>query len=390
MTTRRWLLCALVAARAAAVSAGENPGTTAAPVLQLPIGARAVGMGCAYTALSDDSSAMYYNPAGLSSLSHHEVAFMYMKGFEDQKLEHIAAAVPMPFGLIGDYATLGVSGLFSQNGTIEVNRTKADGSFLSQQTLSAGSDMVGAVSYSERVANMDVRAGKKDYRLDHLLGITGKMIRSTLAETYSASAAAFDLGYLLKAPEAGLSLGASLLNAGSKMTFVSVGDPLPLTTRFGAAFSPAIPETTLPASQSLTFAADGEYLMHEEQWHMNFGAEYSAWRNYAVRLGYRFHREAAGLTFGFGAAWRGLGIDYAWAMSDDLTDVHRFSVTYRFGKLTSRRRETQRRPFIEPENIPESDDLQDIEQRRPESLDEPERPRRTPSDRPKVAPGWIY
>jgi len=37
------------------------------------IGPRAIGMGSAFTALADDASAVYWNPAGLSQLSSYEL-----------------------------------------------------------------------------------------------------------------------------------------------------------------------------------------------------------------------------------------------------------------------------------------------------------------------------
>ncbi|MBN1638193.1 MAG: UPF0164 family protein, partial [Ignavibacteriales bacterium] len=41
-------------------------GTTAANFLKIGAGARAIGMGGAYTALSDDIYSVYYNPAGIA------------------------------------------------------------------------------------------------------------------------------------------------------------------------------------------------------------------------------------------------------------------------------------------------------------------------------------
>jgi len=43
----------------------------------LGLGARAMAMGSAYTAVADDLSAVYYNPAGLSQLEKHEVMLGY-------------------------------------------------------------------------------------------------------------------------------------------------------------------------------------------------------------------------------------------------------------------------------------------------------------------------
>ena len=48
-----------------------------ADFLTLGTGARPLGMGSAFTAIADEASTTYYNPAGISQLSHHEVNFMH-------------------------------------------------------------------------------------------------------------------------------------------------------------------------------------------------------------------------------------------------------------------------------------------------------------------------
>ncbi|MFA5139465.1 MAG: PorV/PorQ family protein [Elusimicrobiota bacterium] len=374
----------------AAGRCAENPGTTAAPILQVPLGARAVGMGGAFTGLADDGSALYYNPAGLSTLDSREFSVMYLKGWEDETVEHIQGVTPIPWGFIGDYASLGASGLFSQHGDIEVNRTNADGSFLRTENIDAGGDVVATLGYSERVMNFEVRSWDREmYRVDHFLGISGKYIRSTLAQTYSAATVAGDVGYLVRIPDAGIGLGFSLLNVGPGMRFISEKDPLPVTARSGFSYSPRLTDSSLPGSQSLIFSADGEYLPQERMWHASLGGEYMMWRTFSTRLGYQINRDLMGLTFGFGVRWRGIHIDYAWALSETMNDIHRFGLTYRFGRVPLRRREERRRPYIE--SMPEREDLQDIEERVPRSFDKPEEPRRNPPDREKtVAPGWIY
>src|SRR3954471_11521756 len=56
-------------------------GTVAAPYLKMPMGARSEGMGEAFTGLADDTSAMFYNPGGMSQLDATNVSFMQMAGF---------------------------------------------------------------------------------------------------------------------------------------------------------------------------------------------------------------------------------------------------------------------------------------------------------------------
>ncbi len=372
--------------------ASSGPGVTAAPILQTPVGARAVGLGGAFTAVADDVSALYYNPAGLSTLMSREVSFMYLDAFEDEDVEYVAGATPLPWsGLVGSgYSTLAASLLFSQNGIIEVNRTNSDGSFFDKRTLSAGGDLVATLGYSERVLEHDIRLKRgQPILIEHSLGFSGKYIRSTLAETYSASAVAADVGYLVRSRDTGLSFGVSALNLGTKMKFVATGDPLPVTVRSGVAYRTVLPDSLrLPADHTLSLSADSVYLLYEKQWHVNTGFEYTVLRSYALRLGYQIHRDQGGLTFGFGAAWRGWRIDYAWAMADAFSDAHRFSFTWRFGKKTVEARESRRRPFIE--SMPEREDLRNIEDEVPRELGSPRRPRRVPRDRRHAVPGWIY
>lgn len=380
----------LLALLPAPARAEENPGVSAAPILQMTPGARASGMGSAFTAVADDLSALHFNPAGLSNLDHRNVNFTYLKGFQDQSVEHIAAATPLPFaGVIGNgYTTLAAGLTLAQNGKIEVNRTNADGSFRDTRSLNAGGDLVASVGFSERALESTFEGKGRPVTLRHFIGVGAKYVRSTLAEQYSASAWGGDLGYQLRCPELGVSFGAAAQNFGTQMKFIEEGDPLPLTFRTGFAYFLPLDLLETPPSQSVLFSLDGDYLYYERTPHANIGVEYSAMRMYHLRLGYQIHRDVAGLTFGFGLAWRGLGVDYAWALNDALGDIHRFGLTWRFGKVSARTRERPSRPYIE--SMPESEDLDEIEKKTPELLDEPTKPRRRASDYDKGAPGWIY
>ena len=51
--------------------------TYTADFLTLGTGARPLGMGNAFTAIADEASTTYYNPAGIAQLAHHEFNFMH-------------------------------------------------------------------------------------------------------------------------------------------------------------------------------------------------------------------------------------------------------------------------------------------------------------------------
>lgn len=364
----------------------ENPGITAAPVLQVPLGSRALGMGTAFTAVASDASGLSYNPAGLARLNAHEVGFTYIVGAGETQLQHLAYGAPTPFsGISGNgYTSVGASLLLSQSGTLELNKLKADGSLQSSQSLSAGSDMVASGGYAERVGMTPIDLGQTTFSVDHYLGFGGKYIRSTLAESYSASSFAGDVGYLVNSPEAGLSFGAAGLNLGGRMKYIEQADPLPATLRAGFAWQGGVPSV-----HSLTTAVDGDYVLDERLWHVNAGLEYFWLKSYGLRLGYQFHHgDSAGLTAGLGLRWKGrILFDYAWALGDLFGNAHRVTVTYRFGGVPPSVRGRQRRPFIE--SSPERRPIEGLEDKQPTVEDAP-RPRAIPRERAQGVPGWIY
>lgn len=384
--SRPALAALLVAGLAVGARAARNPGVTAAPILQVPLGSRALGMGTAFSAVASDVSALFYNPAGLSRLTAHEAAFSFITGLADNNIQHIAYGGPIPFtGISGNgYASLGASLLFSQSGTIEVNRLNPDGSLLSSQNVSAGSDFVGDLAYSERVGATPIDIGDTTYGINHFLGLGGKFVKSTLLNQYSAHAFSGDVGYLVQSPEAGLSFGLSAQNIGGALRYVDVADPLPTTIRSGIAY-----QTGVAGVQALTVAGDGEYLLQERTWRAEAGLEYFLFKSYGVRVGYQFLRDQVGLTAGFGLRWRSrIMVDYAWSMSDVLRDSHRFTVSYRFGGVTPAERARQRRPFIE--SMPDEERLRErLDSEQPDVEPAP-RPRAVPRDDQPGVPGWIY
>jgi len=384
----RGLVAALLLALAAAPALAQNanPGTTAGQVLQVPLGARAMGMGTAFTAVANDDSALEYNPAGLSLLNAQDIEFTYIAGAGQTSLQQISYGGPTPFtGITGNgYTTLAASLLYSQSGTIQVNTLNPDGSLASSSNLNAGSDVVFEAGYSERVGMTPVELKDGTYDLDHFFGVGAKYLHSTLAETYHASAVAADVGYMLRSPQTGWSFGASGLNLGTKLNYLDEADPLPATARAGVAW-----EGGEPGVHNLILSADTNYLINERLYHINAGMEYFWLRTYGLRLGYQFNDPTqGGLTLGFGLRWKGrFLVDYAWAMGDQLGNGQRFTLAYRFGAVTPSERGKMRQPYIE--SSPEREPVEGLDQERPADDQPAPAPRPVPRDREGV-PGWIY
>lgn len=383
---RRLVAVALVLSLAAGSARAEGVGSTAVPVLQLPVAARAAGMGTAFTAVATDASAMFYNPAGLARINAHELDFSFISGTGETTVQNFAYAGPTSFtGVSGNgYTSVGANLLYSRSGTIEVNRLNSNGSLASSESVSAGSDMILTGGYAERVGMTPIELRDATYNVDHYMGVTGKYVRSTIV-TKTATTLSADVGYLVHSPEAGWSFGASALNVGGKIRYNEADEPLPTAFRGGVAWQGGVPSV-----HNVIASLDGDYILDEKNWHVNAGLEYFWQKMYGMRVGYEAHRDEAGLTVGFGLRWRGrILIDYAWGLGRDITDSHRLTVSYRFGAVPPSQRGRQRRPFIE--SVPERDQLRrDLEDSQPKFVEPPPRPRAVPRERTQGVPGWIY
>jgi len=75
-------------------------GVRAAEFLEIPVGARGIGMGSAYAAVTDDISSIWWNPAGLGFLQNREVMVTVVDYTMDLTYDFAAAAVPLGDGNI--------------------------------------------------------------------------------------------------------------------------------------------------------------------------------------------------------------------------------------------------------------------------------------------------
>ena len=68
----------------------QGEGGFAAPFLRMGLGARAISMGGAFTAVADDGFASYYNPAGLPYLTKRHFTSTYSFLSLDRQFHYIS------------------------------------------------------------------------------------------------------------------------------------------------------------------------------------------------------------------------------------------------------------------------------------------------------------
>ena len=208
--------------------------------LRIPVGARASGMGDAYTAVAEDASATWWNPAGLAFINRTETVNMYCKWLPQFYL-------PDPnfryFGLFhhfNEFGTVGANFIHMNYGDIQ--RTDEIGNALG---TFHSFEWAATVAYGSKI-NENLALGislKYIYSHHSPIGV-GQEQGSGIASVF-----AFDLSTLYKLnlsrlfhfPEARFfrfQLGANLANIGPKISYTDRenADPLPTNLRTGLAF----------------------------------------------------------------------------------------------------------------------------------------------------------
>lgn len=195
-------------------------------------GARAVGMGGAYTAVADDGFATYYNTAGLGFIDKKVVSLMHANWlpglYPSMYYEYLGFAYPVKdMGTFGGnliYLTTGVTEATDENGN-EIARFRTF-------------DLAAEASYGIKLTN------------DLSIGVGMKFIYSYLAPSWLVSQLlhtkgggagitwAVDGGIMYKTPLKGLTLGTAIQNLGPGLSYTETGekDPIPQTVRLGMSY----------------------------------------------------------------------------------------------------------------------------------------------------------
>ena len=269
-----------------AAAPGGQPGA----VFNFGANARALGLGGAYTALAQDDSSVYYNPAGLGTLGDRRVSFMNAAIYEGVNYNYLGYAQPALAGGLGiNLLRVGSSGIEARD---SMNRP------------------AGTFGYSET----GVELGYGYWGLFDgcaSAGFTGKMLQRTLG-TASNRLVGFDAGVRYAPAPWGQRLQVSGVAQNLVATAMgNTSDRLPLTFKLGAAWE------FMPA-----FHVAGDVSSNGE---VSVGTEYG-WRFAAFRVGI----QRQGMSFGTGLFLsNGLQLDYAVYNDSTLGMSNRVSVGWK-------------------------------------------------------------
>ena len=294
-------------------------GTTGADFLKVGLGARAVGMGEAFTGVADDVNAIAWNPSGIAQLQGKQVSFMYNMyllnpSFSDMGFTYLAYAQPLTikgedWGAVGGnfvYANYGNFIGYDENAAKTADFTC--------------SDLLVTLCYAKNITISNIPVA---------VGGNLKIIREALAEN-SAMGVAVDLGALYRPEEMPrLAIGLAVQNIGTPLVFISDATPMPLLVKIGAGY-----DMFINAANDILFSADAVVPFNSAAG-LRIGAEYSYNSMFFARLGYKTDsivniNALAGLTTGVGFKWDKYNADFAFVPYEELGNTYRLSLGAQF------------------------------------------------------------
>jgi len=302
------------------LSAGEKVGTTSFQFLKLSLDARSAAMGDAGVSTVKSSEALFWNPAGIRTMSGLDVATSYIDYFLDVNMYSGCASMPL-----GRSSAIGLFAIVVDYGTIEVTDANHLG-FNADWTYNPG--LTGDVIHPTASVFGISFANSVTDRLT--FGVSAKYLREDLAAA-KGSTVSFDGGLLYETGWHSLRFGLSIKNFGPEVTFIKESYPVPETFAVGISaylFSPDEALLIQTRSQSLLFSYDLSHPRDYDQQH-HVGLEYSLGDFLFLRGGYKINFDEEGLTYGFGVKYGNFRLDYAYdRFGDTLPAVHRLSIGY--------------------------------------------------------------
>lgn len=310
-------------------------------------GARALGMGGAFTAVADDPSATFWNPAGLAALTDKEILLMHSERFGDLiDRDFVSYTQPVSWNILG--------GTNSGIGLSVIRLGVDDIPFTEHLTEQLDTNGDGTVDDNEIIGLLDLQDDiiyKSDQELALMLsygetvgswqiGASIKFVRQSIGK-YSSMGVGADLGLLRPKVWRNLDFGIKFQDLTTTYLSWSTGRNELITPAIvpGLAWRQPLSDwnmdLTLAGSLETRFDNRGEAdQFHSGSYSSNahLGVELGFSRKVFLRGGYDSGFSAGNLTAGVGFRINRLTVDYAYAGDSlDIDEVtHRISLSYRF------------------------------------------------------------
>jgi outer membrane protein OmpA-like peptidoglycan-associated protein len=308
---RAFLMLLLTMPALRALADAGDVGTTSANFLKIPPDARPAAMGEAATAISDDESALVYNPAGMAGSLQDMFSATHIEWFQGIHLEHLGG-----FAQLGPMGTLGAALTWLQVDSMpRTVRTGANNSDPINNFAEIGSfsphDMELSFAYA------------LPFNANNAWGARLNIIQQNI-DANNGYGVGLDLGWRTTNIWDALDLGLTLRNLGSQISVGGTPADQPLELATGARYSffshraSIVGECLIPMDNSIEGSVGGEF------WLAGL---------VALRAGYKMGYLNQ-YTAGAGVKVADLVLDYAWVPYGDLGNTQRITASLAFGSPT--------------------------------------------------------
>ncbi|MCX7956540.1 MAG: PorV/PorQ family protein [Endomicrobia bacterium] len=296
--------------------------STTANFLKIGVGARASGMAEAFSAVSDDVSGIYYNPAGIAQCNFQELTFGYNRFIEDIKYYFTGYNLPVNFSKKKKTEfNVGV-GIFYL-GMNEIKTYNVSGLPEGTTTIS---DLALTLNYAQRIVKYPDIIDTTEDKPGLYIGGDVKFIDKKLADINSTGVT-LDIGMLFvpkfAVVDGRLRFGVNLQNLFGGLKFDKETSPFPFNTRVGIAFKKEVIGNPVTVASDINFNPS----------FVSLGVEYSLLDVISLRCGYKFSSQAQvdkGIRIGFGIGVTNFRFDYSYAPTETFGDTHKVSITMKF------------------------------------------------------------
>lgn len=301
-----------------------QPGVSSASFLKFAPSPRGTGMGEAYSAVSQDAYAAWWNPAGLASVETPEICATYNASFEAVSHQYVSFAYPLSYGsTLGFNVTRmsvapfqGYDAVGYKTGQVD----SADTAYGAAYGLTLMKDEI-----ERPVFNVGANLKGISERLDN---VSANTLALDLGAVYYLRPANY---WMSKTPAQEFALGLSVKNLGPGLKFDRLSFPLPLSSTLGASW------TSHPGgAHTLTLALD-QTISNDEKYTVNAGAEYFMFQILSFRAGFKSGQAmGSGIRAGVGFRLSFMDLDYSMSPFGELGAMHKLGVSMRFGASKAR------------------------------------------------------
>lgn len=293
------LLCVLFLQKPIYSQKGEGglPGT----FLRLGVGARAVGLGGTFTAIANDASAGFWNPAGISTFTRNHVMVTYSLLSLERKHHFMAATFPLK-----KYGTIGFSWI-----NLEITDIEGRNIYGQKTGYFNNSENAYLISWGFPISSV-IHIGSTIKYLTHIL------------ENHQSIGLGFDGGILIK-PVNWIQLGFQLQDISTSIqwdTENQTREHFPPITRVGLAL--------IPTKFPITLSGDIEHIQNRKS-RLHLGCEYTLIRGLDARVGYNNGKIVAGASISTPISGIDFQTDYSFGEDPiDQSYIHRFAISLEF------------------------------------------------------------